>query len=183
VDVGPGSNRDIVLLKPGEDTIARPVLESRFSETGASVSPNGQWMAYVSNESGRSEVYVRPFSDPSANRVKVSTEGGAQPQWSSTGSELYFVKQAMSMGQDSSRQVAAMMVVDVRPAPTFAASTPRTVFNHSRLISYFGVTPDGKRFVIVTPSAHRSTDRRPEVVIVENWMRELARRSSIKSRN
>jgi Tol biopolymer transport system component len=181
--VGPGSNRDLVLLKPGEDSTARPVLESRFNETDASVAPNGQWMAYVSNESGRPEVYVRPFSDPSANRVKVSTEGGGQPRWSATGSELYFVNQTTAMLPDSSGRVAAMMVVDVRPGPTFAASTPRTVFSRSRPINYFGVTPDGKRFVIVTPTTRSPGDRRPEVVIVENWMRELGRRSSVKSKN
>jgi hypothetical protein len=57
------------------------------------------------------------------------------------------------------------------------------LFSRSRPISYYGVTPDGKRFVIVTTTAHNPTDRRPEVVIVENWMQELTRRSSVKSKN
>jgi serine/threonine-protein kinase len=182
-DVGLSSNRDIVLIKPGADTIARLVLDSRFSETAAAVSPDGRWLAYVSNESGRPEVYVRPFADPTANRVQVSTDGGVQPQWSSTGRELYFVRQGSPMAQDSSRQRAAMLVVDVRPGPTFAASNPKTVFNHSRQIAYFGVTPDGKRFVIVTPVAQRPSNQRPEVVIIENWTQELTRRPSPKARN
>jgi hypothetical protein len=87
------------------------------------------------------------------------------------------------MVPDSSWRVAAIMVVDVRPGPTFAATTPRTVFSFSRPISYYSVTPDGKRFVIVTPTAQSRTDRRPEVVIVENWMPMSVRRPSSKSRN
>jgi Tol biopolymer transport system component len=180
--VGSSENRDIVRIKPGSDTTVEKVLDSRFNEATPALSPNGQWLAYVSNESGVFEVYVRPYADPLANRVKVSTEGGSKPQWSATGRELYFVRQAVST-QDSSRQNAAIMTVDVRPGGTFVATAPRTLFNHNRQIDYFGVTPDGKRFVIVTPTAQRQTERRPEVVIIENWPQALTRRASARPNN
>lgn len=177
-DAGTGSSRDIVLIKPGTDTIAQPVLDSRFNETDPALSPDGQWLAYVSNESGQGEVFVRPFSNPSANRVQVSTDGGSNPKWSATGRELYFVRQGVAPTPDSARSGGAMMVVDVRPGQTFTASPPRALFHHDRQIAYFGVTPDGQRFVVVTPTAQRQTDRRPDVVIIEPWSQGLMRQSA-----
>jgi serine/threonine-protein kinase len=170
VEVTVSGNRDIFSLRPGKDTVLRPVLTSRFSEFDAAVSPDGRWLAYASSESGRSEVYVRPLADPSAVRAQVSVDGGGQPRWSTTGKELYFVQPVRSANAE--RRTTAITVVEVRPGPAFATSAPRMLFTHSSNISYWGMTPDGKRFVIVTPVSQRGTQR-PQVIVVDRWTSEL----------
>jgi serine/threonine-protein kinase len=174
VEVGGSGNRDVLSLKPGQDTVLKPLLTSRFRESAAVVSPDGRWLAYASNESGPNEVFVRPFADPSAGRVQVSAGGGVLPQWSSDGRQLYFVRQ---LSEEANRDdwTSALMVAEVRPGPSFSAGPPRVLFSHKDLISYWGVTPDGERFVIVTPLAQRE-GLRPRVVVVENWTQELAKR-------
>ena len=67
----------------------RPLVQSTFSELNAELSPDGRWLAYQSNESGRDEIYVRPFPDVTGGRWQVSTGGGRSPLWARTGGELF----------------------------------------------------------------------------------------------
>jgi serine/threonine-protein kinase len=174
VETSVRSNRDVFTMRPGRDSVMRPLLSSRSSEIAAAVSPDGRWVAYVSNESGRNEVYVRPFADPSAHRAQVSTSGGNAPRWSRTGHDLYFVRRSEpnASASDSLSQ-SAMMVAAVRPGPTFVSGPPREVFRYSGPISYWDVTPDGKRFVIVTQA--QQSDARLDVIVADNWLAELKR--------
>ena len=68
-----------------------PLVATQFTETGPALSPDGRWLAYSSGESGRGEVYVRPFPDVESGRVQVSTNGGSNPRWANSGTELFFV--------------------------------------------------------------------------------------------
>jgi len=128
------------------------------------LSPDGQWLAYTSDESGRHEVYVAPYPNVSARRLQVSTEGGIDPAWTQHGREIVF------------RGGAMIMAVPFDPTRgQLGATTP--LFAHNRVASVsgeqtqsFAVTPDGQRFLMaVRPPG---TDPR-EFVVVTNWFKEL----------
>ena len=82
--------RDIVGLRVGE-TETFPVATESYDEKGLALSPDGRWIAYESTETGRDEVYVRPFPDAQGGKWQVSTSGGFNPKWAHSGKELFFV--------------------------------------------------------------------------------------------
>ncbi|HEU5248358.1 MAG TPA: protein kinase, partial [Thermoanaerobaculia bacterium] len=108
--------RDVWLVSPDGKGKARPWLESPYAESAAALSPDGRWMAYVSDESGRKEVYVRPFPG-AGGRIKISSEGGAEPVWTRQGRELLY------------RQGNQFFSVEVRAEPGLVAGTPRVLFS------------------------------------------------------
>ncbi len=110
---------DIWLLSTEPDSRPRPWFESPFREAGAALSPDGMWVAYVSDESGSPEIYVRPFPGPGA-AVKVSTESGSEPVWSRDGKELLF-----RIGAGRTK----FMSVDVQTTPALRFSAPRLLFS------------------------------------------------------
>ena len=81
---------------------------------GPDVSPDGRWFAYVSDESGRAELYVRQFADPGAGKWQVSVDGGSEPLWAHSGRELFY----RTLRGD-------MMAAEVVPGATFSTRTPR----------------------------------------------------------
>jgi Tol biopolymer transport system component len=110
---------DIWLFRTERDAPARPWFESPFREAGAALSPDGKWVAYVSDESGSPEIYVRPFPGPGA-AVKISTESGSEPAWSREGRELLF-----RVGGRHPK----FMAVEVRTTPALQFSAPRLLFS------------------------------------------------------
>ena len=169
---GANGNRDIVLLAPGTDTAPTPLVASRFEEFAPDVSPDGRWFAYVSTESGRSEVYVRRLDDPGAGRTQVSVDGGEEPRWAHSGRELFF----------RSRR-GDMMVIDVTPGDTFSAGSPRVLFSAAAMSvdpfhRTYDLSRDDQRFVMV----HRTANDVGELVLTLNWFSELRARSSGASR-
>ena len=128
-------------------------------------SPDGRWLAYMSNESGRNEVYVQPFPGP-GGKWQISTGGGTELVWARNGRELFY------------RNGDKMMVVDIQTQPTLAASTPRLLFegSYERANNFrpnYDVTPDGQRFVMIKGSeALQAT----QINVVLNWFEELKRR-------
>ncbi len=145
-----------------------PPLNDEFTEWQAAVSLDGQWLAYASNEFGRSEVYVRPFPEVASARTLVSTDGGSLPAWSGDGNELFYI------GPDG------MTVVSVETQPTFAPGTPRVLFDVSAFVEGglgvppFDVSADGQRFLMLRPESDGGGPRQ-EIVVVQNWLQELAR--------
>ena len=178
IEADNAGNRDVYALTVGVDSVPRPLLTSPFNENGATVSPDGRWLAYSSNESGRAEIYVRPFLDPSGSRVQVSNDGGRLPGWSKSGRELFYVRvgapiAAARSATDSSRVRASMFAVDVRQGPAFSHGAPRGLFPREMgAISYWGVTPDAERFVLIRARSG-GFGGRSQVVVVENWIEEL----------
>ena len=131
---------DLMVLSVGDEDSAGLLLESEFNETRAVVSPNGRWIAYESDRSGRYEVYVERFPEL-GNREFISTDGGVQPRWSADGEELFYLD----------LQANRLMSVAVTGEPDLAVGRPR-VISDGRFFSYRGnsaydVTPDGS-FVI-----------------------------------
>jgi eukaryotic-like serine/threonine-protein kinase len=134
-----------------------------FNERGAVLSPDGRWLAFVSDESGRAEVYVQPFPGPGA-KVPISTAGGLQPVWARNGRELFF------------RQSEQLMAVAVASDPFRVGAAKRlfeleaNVYNMDVNFADYDVAPDG-RFLAVR------TDRPTvdELEVVLNWTEELRR--------
>jgi eukaryotic-like serine/threonine-protein kinase len=165
--------RDDVWVLPVTGTAeARPVATSRFGEGSAKFSPDGRWIAYSSNESGREEVYVQPFPGVGP-KIQVSNAGGTDPVWRRLGGELYY------------RQENKMMAVSVTMAPDFRASAPRQLWEGTYSSgtgsscgmpgvssASYDVTPDGQRFLMVREDAIYST----RIVVVVNWIEELKAR-------
>jgi Tol biopolymer transport system component len=106
---------DIGLLSLDGDRKLMPLIQTPFDEGQGAFSHDGRSVAYTSNESGRSEVYVQPYPAMDA-RVQVSTDGGNEPVWSHSGRELFF------------RQGKKLMAADVMAAPRFSAGRPRVLF-------------------------------------------------------
>jgi hypothetical protein len=128
-------------------------------------SPDGRWLAFSSDESGRTEVYVVPFPDVGSARWAVSMQGGSDPLWSRRGDELFY--------RDATDRIVS---VSVKTAPTFSPGVSRVLFSASAYASYpghrqFDVSPDGRRFVMLLPVQDTVRTR---VVLVKNWFEELA---------
>lgn len=159
------SREDIWLLPRGGSP--EPFLATSSREGGPQFSPDGRFLAYASDESGRKEVYVRPVSGPGAVQ-QVSTSGGDQPAWSGDGRELFY------------REGVRMMLVTIQTEPAFAPSKPKQLFEAAAAgdeypeigYRYYDVSPDGQRFVMVEPES------RPPITrfhVVTNWFEELRR--------
>lgn len=157
VDVQAETGRDLWTLAP--DGRASPFLVTPFNEAYCRFSPNGRFIAYSSDESGRREVYVQPFPGP-GEKIAISTNGGNFPVWSRNGRELFF------------RQGDAMMVVDVNTAEIFRATRERQMFTSKDLgfRGEFDVSRDGKRFLMV----HREPGSWPvQLDVVLNCLDDL----------
>ena len=161
-------SRDIQAFRPGVDTALTLVVASaKFDERAPTLSPDGRWIAYQSDETGKSEIYVRPFPAADGGRWQVSTAGGDEPLWSRGGSEIFF---RASSGE--------MMTVPVTTAPAFSAGGPRPLFqakSYARSLSYraYDVSPDDRRFAMLRPISDSTTTPTNQVVFVDNWFEEL----------
>ena len=171
VGLSPVTGYDIWTLSPEGDRRPRPFLETRFNEQYPDLSPDGRWLAYVSNQTGRVEVYVQPY--PGAGlRQQISVDGGTAPAWSRDGRELFYMT-APSLGGQAA--LTKMMVVPIQLKPTFTAGTPRMLFEGryglTANIRGYDVAPDG-RFLMVQQKDRPAT-RVADMVIVQNWIEEL----------
>jgi serine/threonine-protein kinase len=144
-------------------------VQGPFNAGGARFSPQGNWVAYVSDESGRNEVYVRPY--PEGTRVQISAAGGSQPVWSSNGRELFF------------RSGDELLSVNVTPGQNFTASKPVVLFSRSmpeessgrayEFMADYDISKDGSRFV--TPKYNPNSTNVPRARVILNWFAELKR--------
>jgi serine/threonine-protein kinase len=146
----------------GPKSEPRPLLDdSAFDESDAQVSPDGHWVAYTSDESGKNQVYVRPFHGP-GNVVSVSIEGGQEPRWPRDGRELFY--------RDAGK--GQLMVVAVQTSPALGVSRPRALF--AIRTPFWDVAPDGKRFLAVKEGGITADETKLRVV--DNWFDELRRK-------
>jgi serine/threonine-protein kinase len=163
----PSTQGDIMRMALDGSKEISPLLVTRFAENGNQVSPDGRWLAYQSNLSGRQEVYVGPYPNAAAARWPVSTSGGREPLWSRDGRELFY------MAPDG-----VLMGVQVKgTGSSWAATSPVKVlepgyWSTTQLIGrQFDISPDGKRFLVVTPS--RATPDPPDLVVEQHWLEGL----------
>ena len=152
---------DIGVIEP--DGERRIVLGETFSEAFPTMSPDGRWMAYESNESGQYEIFVRPYPNVNDGKWQISTGGGVMPRWSPNGGEIFFI------GADR------MMSVRVDTRGEFSYERPASLFSMqgyailSRPRSY-DVSPDGKRLLmLVETGAAEGPEERADFVVIQNW--------------
>lgn len=159
----PESQRDIWILPLEGERRPTPYLRTPFDERGATVSPDGRWLAYTSDESGRDEVYIRAF--PAAGpAVGVSEGGGREPRWAPSGRELFY------------RGDKGMVAVALGSASAITVGRPEVLFDDRPFVAISGgaaydVHPDGRRFVMIRRGAESH-----EVVVVLNWFDQLRAR-------
>jgi len=157
---GGGVVRNVWIL-PLRDRTPHVFVASPAYESAPSFSPDGRWIAYTSNESGRTEIYVRPYPGP-GGKWQISTGGGIEPVWSPKGHELFY------------RDGQKMMAVDYTAQPTFSAGKPKMLFQGPytptpRSTSDYDVSPDGQRFLML-----RAAEQVPgQINVVLNWFEEL----------
>jgi len=145
------------------------LLRTPFDERNADLSPDGRWMAYESNETGQTEIYVRPFPDVNREVFQVSSNGGRTPAWSPSGGELFFANGT------------TLYAVAVRLAPTFRHGPPIGLFDTPSVIfdarqftrgsaaRQYDVSKDGQRFLAMKVADDPATTRH-SIVVVHNWL-------------
>ena len=162
----PATGFDVLQLSWDRERTLRPFLQTSANETNTSFSPDGRWIAYQSDESGRPEVYVTTFPGP-GGRSQVSTDGGTNPVWSHDGRELFY------------RSGGKMIVASVETRPKFSAGLPKPLFELTNLTDY-DVAPDGKRFVFIRTGGEDAAPRSFAVIV--NWFDDLKRRMSAEKK-
>jgi Tol biopolymer transport system component len=173
-----GTGENVGILPLDDKEHAHLLFPKQYNVEWAILSPDGQWIAFNGNETGRPEVYVAPF--PSlAPRQRISTEGGMHPLWSPDGRELYYRAAANfeDMEHRALAQRTRVMAVPIETKPTFKAGQPRLLFEGSYFKSGhdIAVTPDGRGFVLIRESESQSGPNELQVVV--HWFEELKQRA------
>jgi serine/threonine-protein kinase len=165
--------RDILAIRPGVDSVAVPLVASpSFLEQGPALSRDGRWLAYSSNETGRHEIFVRPFPDVGSGRWQVSSGGGITPVWAHNGRELFYV-------DPTTRELKAAAFATT--ATTFQPSRPSTLFEIPRgvLFNQFGnqemfdVAPGDQRFLMARRYGANSSAA--STILVQGFLGEVKR--------
>jgi len=152
-----------VYTLPLKDGKPQPFVRTPSNETAPRFSPDGHFIAYASDESGRFEIYVRPFPSP-GGKWQISNEGGTEPVWNPRGRELFY------------RNGSKMMAVDIATQPTFSAGKPKMLFEGPyvatpRSFPDYDVSPDGQRFLML--KANEQAQPPGQINVVMNWFEEL----------
>jgi Tol biopolymer transport system component len=147
MDLSPETGADIWILPLEGDHKLRLFLRTRFNELVAQFSPDGRWLAYESDESGRPEIYVRQYPGP-GGQWQISNEGGSRPVWSHDGRQLFY------------RNGDKLMAVPIETQPVLSADTPRLLFERTCFVTghYYDVMSDGRH---LSSSNRRSQPREP----------------------
>ena len=166
----------IVTLSIKDGLAKEPLLEGKKFAGYPQISPDGRWLAYTSDESGRNEVYVRPYPDVKSRRWTVSTNGGYGAIWSPDGRELFY------------RNGESVMAVAVETDPVFNRKQPKELFRGSyfsvgaSIFPMWDISPKDKRFLMIketgsTPSQGAGARK---ISVVMNWTEELKERVPVK---
>ena len=171
----PGAPSKIAVTPIEGDPVPRPLDNTKYAEGSPKFSPDGRWLAYCSNESGRPQVYVQAFPGPGP-KIQISNDGGTDPVWRRTDSELFY------------RNGDSMMAVTVSTAANFSAGRPQELwkghYSHGMssscgapglTSSNYDVTPDGQHFVMIKDDDQDVTSR--QIIVVQGWSDELSRSS------
>jgi Tol biopolymer transport system component len=167
----PRAGQEDIVMVALEDGKARAqgLIETPQNEGWPELSPDGRWLAYVSNASGEFEVYVQPYPGP-GRREPVSIGGGLSPAWHPNGHELFF----------ASRDMRQMMAVEFIPGSPPRIGTPRRLFDHAGALGLSGapvrsydVAPDGQRFYTFQMQMPQPPLAVTQINLIENWFEEL----------
>jgi serine/threonine-protein kinase len=153
-----------ILGMQGGDTTLVPLAASPAAEFHPSLSPDGRWLAYSSDESGKFEIYVRPFPETATAKWQVSTAGGSEPVWSGTGRELLYIN-----GRSE------MISAEIQSGATFSVGKQRALFSTSQFVRAgplpsYSLSPDNQRFLMVREG---ESTQQSELIVAENWLQGL----------
>jgi eukaryotic-like serine/threonine-protein kinase len=168
-EIHPSRRRDIWVMPLDGDRRARPLLTTDADEWGAKFSPDGRWLAYVSNETGRNEIFIRSVA-ATAGRKRLSSEGGSTPAWAPNSRELFFIN----------GDQLAVVTVDGERNPV---GRDRVLFKVPKFENLefeqgaplYDVMPDGERFVFELNAQSASI---MHFNVVLNWFEEVKKRSA-----
>jgi serine/threonine-protein kinase len=169
-DEFPATSNDVMAIELDGTRRVTPLVQSPFNERNGTVSPDGRWLAYEANDSGRFEIYVRPYPEVNSGRWLVSTTGGTRPIWTRAGQELIYVS-----------PTGALMSVGAVRGPSWAATTPTVVVKEGyfTIPSWWGrsydVSPDGQRFLMIKEGGADGAAAPTSIVVVQHWVEELKR--------
>jgi serine/threonine-protein kinase len=163
--------RDIVGLRMG-DSVTIPLAAEPYDEKAAALSPDGRWLAYESTETGRNEIYVRPFPDVNGGKWQVSTQAGINPRWSGSGRDLFYID---GTGRMTAATYAASASFEVRQRTPLFSATELNVSANANYTSW-DVAPDGTRFLMIQSGGGGGEDIANEFVLVQNWLTEVRER-------
>jgi len=171
IEIDPTTGFDILVLRMGDPSTgsgqvrnAQPFLRTQFNESAPRFSPDGRWLAYISDESSRYEIYVQPYPGP-GSKWQISTEGGTEPVWNPNGRELFY------------RSGDKMIAVEITTQPGFSAGKPKVLFEGPYVptpstFPNYDVSPDGQRFLMFKPS-EQAQAAPTQINVVLNWFEEL----------
>ena len=162
-----------ILTRPmSGDAAPKPFSDPKFSSRDAQFSPDGRWMVYVSDETGRNEVWVRAFPGP-GEKYPISAGGGVNPVWARNQRELFYLSPT-----DSGK--FAMVMVDITPGAEFKHGQPRQLFAGdyapTNPMRSYDITPDGQHFIMLRREP-MPDQRVTKLTVVLNWFDELRRRA------
>jgi len=169
-DERPQTDIDLMAIELDGSRRVTPLLQSRFTERNGAISPDGRWLAYEANDSGRFEIYVRPYPDVDNGLSVVSTDGGTKPVWARDGQELFYVAPS-----------GALMRVGVERGPSWSATKPSVAVKDGYFTNpvwwgrSYDVSPDGTRFLMIKEGPPSGTAPTESLVVVQNWFEELKR--------
>ncbi len=172
-EIAPKTGADLMQMALDGTRRVTPLVQSPFAEQNGVVSPDGRWLAYEANDSGRFEIFVRPFPDVNSGHWQVSTGGGTQPLWARSGQELFYVS-----------PTGALMRVGVARGASWAATQPTLVvkegyFTNVRNIApprVYDIAPDGQRFLLIKEGEGSDQNAAPaSLIVVQHWTEELKR--------
>jgi len=167
--------RDLSLFNLAQPDHLEPLLHDGSVNGLGQVSPDGKWVAYISDESGRFETFVRPFPAVSGRREKVSIDGGQYPLWGPKGDELFY----MDLN-------GGMMAASVKLSPTLSLGGVTKLFNWEKPPKGlsgrpYDISPVDGRFLMVKPAA-QNQGAPTEISVVVNWFEELRQRVPLAAR-
>ena len=166
----PETVRDLHVRSMDADGTSTPLLVTEFNELNAEISPDGRWLAYLSDASGHFEVYVRPFPNVEDGQWLISRDGRTKPLWGRDGRELFY--------WSLSGQLTA---VPIEAEGSFTFGNPEVVFEQTYLIGNrfrgrtYDISPDGKRFLMIKEGGPGDETEATQVILVQNWFEELKR--------
>jgi Tol biopolymer transport system component len=165
------ASRDILAMRPGVDSVARPLLASpTYDEVAPALSPDGRWLAYSSNETGAYQIYVRPFPNVEDGRWQVSSVGAAAPRWSHSGNEIFF-------GNYENEILAAHLDTSTgfRVLRTEVLFTMTNPIQEGNTNGWYDVAPDDQRLIMARRLTTGGDSAAPELILVQNFFEELKR--------
>jgi eukaryotic-like serine/threonine-protein kinase len=158
---GTKTGQDLWITPQFGDRKPFPYLQSEFNEQAGVFSPDGRWIAYVSNESGRDEIYVQSFP-LSGSKFQISTGGGSEPSWRKNGAELFYVAADRNL-----------MTAPIKFSPAFAPGLPQKLFSVSAVAHGYAASADGQRFLVLSPPEQQAP---ASYTLVMNWQAALKNR-------